>query len=513
MAELARVCMLGPHSGFGNRQREDKSVMDSDSTTSTPRLALVTGATGYVGGNVTRELIDRGWAVRTLSRSRDKALSMEWGDHIVDEGDTAGAGQVEVFEGDASRPEDLDQALRDIDVAWYLVHSMSSDDDFKDTEIATARDFAEAAEKHEVGRIVYLGGLHPDGEELSEHLDSRLKVGEVFLDSDVPTAALQAGVVLGAGSISFEMLRHLSERLPGAIGPKWIQNKITPISVRDVVFYLAGAADLPEEVNRTFDVGGPDTYRYADMMKEYAATLRLGPRVIFSAPVATPELAAHWISLVTPVDAQIARPLIGSLMHDTVVKERDLESYIGTPEGGNQSFEEAVLAATEHVDTRRWLRTFTTVGAAVTACATVGSVLTDPNNKEYHRLNLPSWQPPAWIFPVVWTALYADIAVVNSLVLSDNLESDDKNDKNAQRRNSVALGINLLLNAGWPGVFFRSKKKGLATVWSGALALSSADLVRRAWKSAPQRGAVLAPYAAWTSFATVLSGAIRRRNR
>ncbi|ALA66434.1 DNA-binding protein [Corynebacterium lactis RW2-5] len=488
--------------------------MDTGNTASTPRLALVTGATGYVGGNVTRELINKGWAVRTLSRSRDKALSMEWGDHIVDEGDTAGAGQVEVFEGDASRPEDLDQALRGIDVAWYLVHSMSSDDDFKDTEIAMAKDFAEAAEKNEVGRIVYLGGLHPDGEELSEHLDSRVKVGEVFLDSEVPTAALQAGVVLGAGSISFEMLRHLSERLPGAIGPKWIQNRITPISVRDVVFYLTGAADLPKEVNRTFDIGGPVTHRYADMMKEYAATLRLGPRVIFSAPVATPELASHWISLVTPVGAQIAKPLIGSLMHDTVVKERDLESYIGTPEGGNQSFKEAVLAATERVDTRRWLRTFATVGAAVAACATVGGILTDPKNKEYRRLDLPSWQPPAGIFPVVWTALYADIAVVNSLVLSDNLESDDDGDsKCSARSNSVALGINLLLNAGWPGVFFRSKKKGVATVWSGALALSSADLVRRAWKSAPQRGVVLAPYAAWTSFATILSGAIRRRNR
>ena len=117
--------------------------------------------------------------------------------------------------------------------------------------------------------------------------------------------------------------------------------------MRDVVFYLTKAADLPEDVNQTFDVGGPDTLAYADMMKAYAATLKLGPRVIFSAPVATPKLAGHLISLLTPVKAQIAKPLIESLLHDTVVKERDLEGYVGTPDGGNQSFKEAVIAATK----------------------------------------------------------------------------------------------------------------------------------------------------------------------
>lgn len=483
--------------------------MDSTTTSPTPRLALVTGATGYVGSHVTRELLNNGWAVRTLSRSRDKALSMEWGEHIVDEGETAGAGQVEVYEGDASRSDDLHAALTDVDAAWYLIHSMSDDDDFKDTEITMAEQFAEAAEHNHVGRIIYLGGLHPDGEQLSDHLDSRVKVGEVFLSSSVPTAALQAGVVLGAKSVSFKMLRHLSERLPGAVGPQWIHNEITPISVHDVVFYLTRAADLPEDVNRTFDVGGPDTLAYVDMMKAYAATLKLGPRVIFSAPVATPELAAHLISLLTPVKAQIAKPLIESLLHNTVVKERDLEGYVGTPDGGNQSFKQAVIAATRKLDTRRWLRTFGAVSAAVAGCATVGSILTDPKNKDYRRLNVPSWQPPAPLFPIVWTALYADIAAVSSLVIADDLESGDKD---TARKNSVALGVNLLLNAGWSGVFFRSKKKTLAAVWSGVLAVSSADLVRRAYKSAPQRGVVLSPYAAWTAFATVLSGAISKKN-
>ena len=475
-----------------------------------PRLALVTGATGYVGSNLTTELLKRGWRVRTLSRSRDKALSMPWGDKIVAEDESAGAGQVEVFEGDATSSEDLHKALALADATFYLIHSMSETGDFRAEERSMAKRFARAAEDEGVGRIVFLGGLHPSGEELSEHLGSRVEVGQIFLDSAVPTAALQAGVVLGKGSISFRMLRHLSERLPGAIGPGWIRHKITPISVRDVVFYLAGAAELPPEVNRTFDIGGPDTLEYAAMMQEYAKTVGLFPRLVFSAPVTTPKLAAKWISLVTPIKANLATPLIGSLLHNTVVKDRDLESHIGTPPGGNQTFAVAVAAANEGTDTRRWQKTLGAVSAAVAACGVIGSVLVKTDSPSYRRLSKPSWQPPAAVFPLVWTALYADIAVVNSLVIADHLEADDAP---AARSHAGALGLNLALNAGWCGVFFRSRRRGLAAAWAGALAGSSADLVRRAWKSAPERGAVLAPYAAWTGFATVLSAEIARRNR
>lgn len=486
----------------------------ASNTEETSRLALVTGATGYVGSNLTTELLKRGWRVRTLSRSRKKALSMPWGDKIVADGESAGAGQVEVFEGDATSSEDLHKALALADATFYLIHSMSETGDFRAEERSMAQRFARAAEDEGVGRIVFLGGLHSDGEELSEHLGSRVEVGQIFLDSAVPTAALQAGVVLGKGSISFRMLRHLSERLPGAIGPGWIRHKITPISVRDVVFYLAGAAELPPEVNRTFDIGGPDTLEYAAMMQEYAKTEGLLPRIVFSAPVTTPvttpELAAKWISLVTPIKANLATPLIGSLLHNTVVKERDLESHIGTPPGGNQTFAEAVTAANEGTDTRRWQKTLGAVSAAVAACGVIGSALVKTDSPSYRRLSKPSWQPPAAVFPLVWTALYADIAVVNSLVIADYLEADDAP---AARSHAGALGLNLALNAGWCGVFFRSHKRKFAAAWAGALALSSADLVRRAWKSAPERGAVLSPYAAWTGFATALSAEIARRNR
>lgn len=182
----------------------------------------------------------------------------------------------------------MHKALALADVTFYLIHSMPETGDFRAEEHAMAKRFARAAEDEGVGRIVFLGGLHPSGEELSKHLGSRVEVGKIFLDSTVPTAALQAGVVLGKDSISFRMLRHLSELSP--------------------------------EVNRTFDIGGPDTLEYAAMMQEYAKTKGLLPRLVFSAPVTTPELAAKWISLVTPIKAKLATPLIGSLLHNTVVK-------------------------------------------------------------------------------------------------------------------------------------------------------------------------------------------------
>ena len=168
-----------------------------------PRLALVTGATGYVGGQVARELLERGWRVRLLSRSARKVRELPWGDRVVAQGDTAGPGRAEVVEGNASDPADIARALQDVDVAWYLLHSMGSSDDFVAEEKAMAETFARAAREAGVARIVYLGGLHPEGRpagELSDHLRSRVEVGEVLMASGVPTAALQTGVVIGSGS-------------------------------------------------------------------------------------------------------------------------------------------------------------------------------------------------------------------------------------------------------------------------------------------------------------------------
>lgn len=464
------------------------------------RLALVTGATGYVGGQVAAELVARGWRVRVLSRSAEKVRELPWG------------AQVEVVEGDAATPEDVARALQDVEVAWYLLHSMNSSDDFVAEEKAMAQTFADAAREAGVSRIVYLGGLHPDVplDELSDHLRSRVEVGQVLIDSGVPTAALQAGVVIGDESSSFIMLRHLSERLPGAVAPKWIKNRIQPISVGDAVHYLVGAADLPADVSRTFDIGGPDPLPYGQMMTHYAeATGRWFPRRVGTAPVTTPGLAGHWIGLVTPVSSTLAAPLIGSLLHDTVVHERDLDDYIGAPPGGHTSFEDAVREAVAGLDTRRWLRTLTATSVAVAATAALGTALTDPTSSWYRSLRQPRIQPPGQVFPIVWTALYADLALVSALTSADLAENDRTSE---QRKYLAALGANLVLNVGWNAVFNQVRNLKLATLEAAVLAASSADLVRRAHAASPEKGVALAPYAAWTAFAAVLSRAIARAN-
>lgn len=477
--------------------------------TDVPRLALVTGATGYVGGELVAELLRRGWAVRTLSRRRDRAESMSWGDRVVPAGQRAAAGYVEVHEGDAGDDAAVRAALEGADAAWYLLHSMSEGADFRQEEARLAGIFARAAASAGTHRIVYLGGLHPEGEELSEHLASRVEVGRILLDSGVPTAALQAGVVLGEGSSSFAMLRHLSERLPGAIGPKWIRHRITPIGVRDVVFYLAGAGELDPQINRTFDVGGADTLSYAEMMQRYARVLDLPPRPVFTAPVTTARLAAHWVGLVTPVSHKLATPLIGSLLHDTVVRERDLQELLGEPDGGLQSFEEAVLAAVRTTDTRRWRRTLVATSAATAVAAVSGVLATDTTSRWYRTLRKPSWMPAGAIFPLVWNPLYADISVVSALMLDDSRVAGHPH---RHRADACALGANLVLNGAWSWLFFRSHRPRLATVGAATLAVSSGDLVRRAYRSAPERGVLLAPYAGWTGFTTALSWAIARRN-
>lgn len=478
-------------------------------TDTTARLALVTGATGHVGGAVVAELLARGWRVRVLSRSTAKVRATTWGRSVVPDDAAAGPGEVEVFEGDADDEGDVARALGSVDVAWYLLHSMSGSADFAAQEQQMAQTFVRAAAEAEVSRIVYLGGLHPDGE-LSEHLASRVEVGRTFLGSPVPTAALQAGLVIGDGSSSFAMLRHLSERLPGAVAPRWVRNRIHPIAIADAVHYLAGAADLPSEVNRTFDIGGPEAFEYADLLKEYArATGRL-PRVVLTAPVTTPRLGARWIGLVTPVSSLLATPLIGSLLHDTVVQERDLDDLVGAPPGGHTPLRAAIRAAIEGTDPRRWTRTLALTATAVAATAVVGSVATDPGSRWYRGLRTPSWQPPGWAFPVVWTALYADLAVVGALTLADLGEQDEPR---KQREYAIALGANLALNAGWNILFFARHRPGLATLEALTLAGSTIDLVRRSARVDPEKGAALAPYAAWAGFAAALTGRIARLNR
>jgi hypothetical protein len=207
-----------------------------------------------------------------------------------------------------------------------------------------------AARAAGVGRVVYLGGLlPPDQEGLSEHLRSRAEVGEILRASGVPTVELRAAVIIGSGSASFEMLRYLTERLPVMTTPRWVRTRIQPIAVRDVVRYLVGAADLPAGLNRSFDIGGPDVLTYAEMMRRYAALAGLRRRVILPVPVLTPGLSSHWVGLVTPVPAVIARPLVESLRHEVVCQEHDIARYLPDPPGGLTSFDDAVHLALARV--------------------------------------------------------------------------------------------------------------------------------------------------------------------
>ncbi|QIM18474.1 SDR family oxidoreductase [Leucobacter coleopterorum] len=300
-----------------------------------PLKILVTGASGYIGGRLVPLLIEAGYSVRVLVRDPDRLRDIPW------------ASDVEVFKGDLLDPAALSAAFKDVDAAYYLVHSMgpgASRKTFSGTEQECATNFVAAAESAGVARFVYLSGLHPDGP-LSPHLRSRTTVGNVLLESTVPAVVLQAGVVIGSGSASFEMIRHLTDVLPWMPAPKWVRNRVQPIAVRDVLYYLVHVLDIDARTNRTFDIGGPDVLSYADAMNGYAAEAGLPKRLILALPVLTPRLAAHWVNVVTPIPHSLAGPLVESLQHSCVVRERDLDALIPEPGGGRTGYRQAVRLA------------------------------------------------------------------------------------------------------------------------------------------------------------------------
>lgn len=300
------------------------------------KRALVTGATGYVGGRLVPRLLEAGFTVRVLVRSAERLRGVPWEE------------KVEIVQGDLLDASTLDQAFADVTVAYYLVHSMNTahtGESFEALELTSARNFADAARDAKVQRIVYLGGLHPDHTELSRHLASRKAVGEVLLASGVPTVVLQAGVIIGSGSASFEMIRHLTEVLPYMPAPKWVRNWIQPIAIRDVLYYLVRAADLDAGIHQTFDIGGPTVLRYGQMMNGYALEAGLPQRAIAALPVLTPWLASQWVNLVTPIPRRLAVPIIESLQYDCVMGNHDIDEIIPAPEGGLTSYRRSVRLA------------------------------------------------------------------------------------------------------------------------------------------------------------------------
>ncbi|WP_341717376.1 SDR family oxidoreductase [Micromonospora sp. FIMYZ51] len=295
---------------------------------------LVTGATGYIGGRLAPRLLAEGYEVRCLARRAGRLRDVPW------------AGAVEVVEGDLSRPESLTGVFDGVDVAYYLVHSLGQAG-FEAADRQAAENFATAAHAAGVRRIVYLGGPEPAADQgaSSAHLRSRDEVARILLASGVPTVVLRAAVVIGSGSASFEMLRYLTERLPVMVTPRWVRNRIQPIAIRDVLRYLVGCATLPPELNRGFDIGGPDVLTFADMMQRYARVAGLSRRLLLPVRPLTPTLSSYWVGLVTPVPNALARPLVESLVHESVAHEHDIAAYLPDPPEGLTGFDRAVELA------------------------------------------------------------------------------------------------------------------------------------------------------------------------
>ncbi len=307
---------------------------------------LVTGASGYVGGRLIQELLLKDFIVRVLVRDPRKIAGQSWFD------------KVEVAVGSAESPEQLNLALAGVDTAYYLIHSINHGTNFDETEARIAKNFADAAESQKVGQIIYLGGIAND-KNISKHLKSREQTGISLASTSVPVMEIRAGIIIGSGSASFEMLRHLTHRLPIMTTPKWVLNRTQPIAIRDVLWYLVQAGELKKSVSGIFDIGGPEVLTYEAMMQTFAKISGLRKRWIIKIPVLTPALSSLWIGLVTPVPVSIAKPLVNSLISEVVADPKhSIDALIPKPERGliplATAIELALSKISSHDVVTRW---------------------------------------------------------------------------------------------------------------------------------------------------------------
>ena len=274
---------------------------------------LVTGATGFVGSRLVPALLAAGHDVRVLVR---------------DASGYDAADEVTVFEGDLLEPGSFEQALGGADAAYYLVHSMKAGEDFEERDRTAAGNFADAASAAGVGRVIYLGGLGEEGEDLSRHLKSRREVEQILGGGDYDLTTLRAAIIIGHGSASFDMVRQLASRLPVMVTPRWVQNECQPIAIDDVISYLVGVLEAPETAGETYEIGGPDVLTYGEILRQTARAMGRRAPVIIPVPVLTPRLSSYWVGLMTNVDSRVARPLIDGLKNAVVVRDNSIRDHI-----------------------------------------------------------------------------------------------------------------------------------------------------------------------------------------
>lgn len=319
--------------------------MEPDATPAVrPLRVLVAGATGYIGRRLVDELVAAGHEVRCVARTPRKLDGEPWRD------------RVEVVQGDVLDPESTAAACVGIDAVYYLVHSIGADEDWEERDRRAATNVRDAAAAAGVRQIIYLGGLGDDnGTSLSPHLSSRHDVGAVLRSGPVPVTELRAAVIIGSGSASFEMLRYLVEVLPIMTTPRWVETRVQPIGVQDVLRYLVGVLLEPEAVGRTLEIGGADVLTYHRMMDLYAEEAGLRRRIIIPVPVLTPRLSSLWVGLVTPVPADLARPLIDSLVNEVVVHDDAIRRIVPfEPIDARESIRRALTRVRDLDVSTRW---------------------------------------------------------------------------------------------------------------------------------------------------------------
>jgi uncharacterized protein YbjT (DUF2867 family) len=296
---------------------------------------LITGATGYIGGRLAPKLIDHGFKTRVMARDPDRLQARSWSE------------QAEVVQADVFDPESLKVAMQGVEAAYYLIHSMDGRGDFQRRDLEAAERFGQAASQAGVKRLIYLGGLGDPESDLSQHLRSRQEVGEALGKAGVPVTEFRAAIIVGSGSISFEMVRYLTERIPIMICPSWVFTRVQPIGIADVLEYLTQALTVAESSGRIIEIGGADVLTYGDMMLGYARARGL-KRYLIPVPVLTPRLSSYWVHWMTPVPASITRPLVEGLRNEVVVIDDSAASLF--PDVQPIDFQTAVDRALENLD-------------------------------------------------------------------------------------------------------------------------------------------------------------------